>query len=74
MRKIINIDGVDYVPAALMDEAFSIISGLSELYDDLAAHPSEPTDKEIRKERTLTRRWTKLMDKVSPAKKTPRGT
>ena len=72
-RARINIDGVDYVPAEMVDEALSIIGGLSELYDNLAAHPSEPTDEEKRQERALTRRWTKLLNKFIPTKKTPRA-
>lgn len=64
MRNKINIDGVDYVPREHVMEALSIIAGLSELYDNLAANPSEPTKEEQRKERALDRRWTALHNKV----------
>jgi hypothetical protein len=65
MKNRINIDGVDYVPRAQVIEALSIIGGLSELYDNLAANPSEPSKEEVRKERALDRRWTALHNKVN---------
>jgi hypothetical protein len=69
MKKCINIDGVDYVPREFATEALSIIAGLSELYDNLAAHPSEPIPDEVRTERKLSRRWNVLMNKVYPPEK-----
>jgi len=67
--KIVNIGGIDYVPHATVAEALDIIAGYSELYDNLAAAPSEPTTKERRAESTLCRRWTKLCNKVYSARK-----
>jgi hypothetical protein len=69
VKNRINIDGVEYVPQSLLDEALSIIAGYSEMYDNLAANPSEPTDKEKRQTRALDRRWTSLTNKVYPAAK-----
>jgi hypothetical protein len=48
VKNRINIDGVEYMPQSIVAEALSIIAGYSEMYDNLAANPSEPTDKEKR--------------------------
>jgi hypothetical protein len=62
--KPITISGTDYVPRRWMDEALILIAAYSELYDMLAASPSEPTPIEKAAERELTRKWTALRAKV----------
>jgi hypothetical protein len=69
VKNRINIDGVEYMPQSLVAEALSIIAGYSEMYDNLAANPSEPTDEEKRQTRALDRRWTSLANKVYPPAK-----
>jgi hypothetical protein len=71
VKNRINIDGVEYVPQSLVAEALSIIAGYSEMYDNLAANPSEPTGEEKRRERALDRRWTSLNNKVYPSAPKP---
>jgi len=62
---IIVVDGVEYVRHEVLDEALSIVGGLSELYDNLAANPSQPTDAERARESVLDNRWTVLRDKLA---------
>lgn len=65
----VTVDGVEYAPKALVEEALGIIGGLSQLYDDLAANPSEQTAAERKQEHRLNKRWDALHDKVYPSKK-----
>ena len=62
----VKIRGADYVPLAALEEALDIIAGLSELYDNLAASPSEPTGAEVLTEQSLTARWGALCAGVWP--------
>lgn len=64
---IVTVNGVEYVRREMVDEALIVVSGLSELYDNLAAHPSEPTAKERKQERSLSKRWFALSDRLDKA-------
>jgi len=66
---IIIVDGVEYVRREVVDEALSIVGGLSELYDNLAANPSQPTATEREREAALDDRWTTLSDKLARSQK-----
>jgi hypothetical protein len=64
--KQVIINNEVFVPRIQLAEALDIIAELSELYDQLAANPSEPTPDEKRAERRITRRWTRLQAKAYP--------
>jgi hypothetical protein len=61
--KIININGVDYIPLALYEQLDTLYSELDQAHDSLVDHPSELDDDERKAKKKRDKRCIALNDR-----------